>query len=210
MAIGTALMIGSAVLGYSSSRRQAKAEARYRRALQIQRNEHYVRMAKYQQELSDFQNKRYEFTAESAKKDADQQYSTVLEQLGQRKKQAFDRIAQYEQKAYETIGRMNVSRESTAGNSVLAATQAALVKAARQVEITQDDYEGKIAQGNRQFNAIQAQAANRINAAMPSPLQPLAPPDQLQGTYIPGTGDLLASVMGAVGSSYISGGGEFL
>ena len=141
MAIGTALMVGSAILGGMSQRRQAKADARYRRALQIQRNEHYLRMAKYQQELSDFQNKRYEFTAGSAKKDADQQYSTVLEQLGQRKKQAFDRIAQYEQKAYETIGRMNVSRESTTGNSVLAATQAALVKAARQVEITQDDYE---------------------------------------------------------------------
>ena len=104
---------------------------------------------------------------------------------------------------------MNVSRESTTGNSILAATQAALVKAARQVEITQDDYEGKIAQGNRQFNAIQAQAANRINAAMPSHYNPCTP-DQLQGTYVPGSGDLMASVMGAVGSSFMQGGGEFL
>lgn len=203
--LGVGLSVVGGLLGGSSKKKQAKAQAEYNRKLQIQRNKYYRQMLAYQQRLASFQKQRYEFTATAAKQDADRNYSAVLEQLGQRKKQAFDKIAQYDMKAYQDIGRMRVGRETTAGQSVQLANQALLASAARNIEITQDDYEGKLRQGQRQFNALQAQAQNRINAAMPSPLAPIRPPDQLPGTYVPGTGDMFAGILGNIGGSLIAG-----
>lgn len=204
--IGIGLSVVGGLLKGSSQKKRARAEAEYNRRLQIQRNKYYKDMIAYQQRLADFQKERYEFTATAAKQDADRNYSAILEQLGQRKKQAFDKIAQYDMKAYQDIGRMRVGRETTAGQSMQIANQALLASAARNIEITQDDYEGKLRQGQRQFNALQAQAQNRINAAMPSPLAPIRPPDQLPGTYVPGTGDMIAGVLGNIGGSLIAGG----
>ena len=204
MAIGTALMVGSAILGGMSQRKQAKAQAAYNRRLQIQRNKYYMDMVAYQQKLADFQNERYEFTADSAKKDADQSYQAILEANQQRKSAAFLTIDKYSRQARKAAaGFKTVNTETTGQSKNLALQQFEQIEA-RAANIVHDTFEGQLAQSQRQINAIQAQAQNRINAAMPSPLQPLAPPEQLPGTYVPGSMDIAMAAAGAFGSSYMN------
>tara|TARA_Y100000114_G_C11746834_1_gene322095 strand:- start:1220 stop:1897 length:678 start_codon:yes stop_codon:yes gene_type:complete len=204
MAIGTALMVGSAIFGGMSRRRQAKRQAAYNRRLQIQRNKYYMDMVAYQQKLADFQEERYNYVAGAAKTDADQQYQAILEANQQRKKNAFQTINQYARRSQAASGAFRTMNTETTGQSKQLALQEFENVEARAANIIHDNFEGTLRQSQRQVNAVQAQAQNRINAAMPSPMQPLAPPDQLPGTYVPGGMDIAIAAAGAFGSSYMS------
>ncbi len=175
----------------------ASAQGRYARELQIRRNEQYRRQVQYQRDLSEWQHKRYKATADSAMRDADSSYAAVLDGLQQRRKKIFDSIAQYEMKANQDVSRYMASegRSETTGQSVALAQMAALQKASREKQISHDNLEGYIRQGNRQFLSIRANAQNRINAAMPSPLEPIYPGDAVRPVYQPGGADLAAAVL---------------
>ena len=197
MAIFTALAIGGALLGHMQGRKNARAQAEYNNKLQIQRNAHYKAMVAYQRALARYQRERYQAVAKSAKKDADQQYNAVFESIGQRRDQAFQTIENYSRQAAAGAATYASSADETAGQTKRLVLQEFKANEARAAAIVHDNLEGYIRQGQRRLEGIRAAAQNKINAAMPSPLHPIAPPDQLPGTYQPGGMDLAIDLMGA-------------
>ena len=197
MAIFTALALGGAVLGHMQGRKNARAQAEYNNKLQIQRNAHYNSLVAYQRALAAHQRKQYKAVAKSAKKDADQQYNAVYESIGQRRDQAFQTIENYSRQAAAGAATYASGADETSGQTKRLVLQEFKANEARAAAIVHDNLEGYIRQGQRRLEGIRASAQNRINAAMPSPLQPIAPPDQLPGTYHPGGMDLAIDLMGA-------------
>lgn len=197
MPIFEALAFASAALGNMQSRKNARAQAEYNNKLQIQRNAQYNAMVSYQRALAKYQRERYQAVAKSAKKDADQQYNAVYESIGQRRDQAFQTIENYSRQAAAGAATYASGADETAGQTKRLVLQEFKATEARAAAIVHDNLEGFIRQGQRRLEGIRAAAQNKINAAMPSPLQPIAPPDQLPGTYQPGGMDLAIDLMGA-------------
>ena len=197
MPIFEALAFVSAGLGHMQARKNARAQAEYNNKLQIQRNAHYNSLVAYQRALAAYQRRRYRAVAKSAKKDADQQYNAVFESIDQRRDQAFQTIENYSRQAAAGAATYASSADETAGQTKRLVLQEFKANEARAAAIVHDNLEGYIRQGQRRLEGIRAAAQNKINAAMPSPLQPIAPPDQLPGTYQPGGMDLAIDLMGA-------------
>jgi len=202
MAIGLLLGLGLAAAQYGASRSNASRQNAYARELQIQRNEQYRRNVQYQKDLMAFYTSRYEQTAVNAKSDADQQFATVFDAIGQRRKQAFGTIDQYAKQSAAASSRFRVSDTETTGQSKQLALQEYAAVEARASAIIHDNLEGAMRQSQRQLNAIKATTQNRINQAMPTPMQPIYPGDQVQGVYQPGGMDLALGLGNAFASSY--------
>jgi len=189
------LAIGSAFLGHMQGKKNARAQAEYNNKLQIQRNAHYNRLVAYQRAMMKWQRDRYRAVASSAKKDADQQYNAVFESIDQRRDQAFQTIENYSRQAAAGAATYASGTDETAGQTKRLVLQEFKATEARAAAIVHDNLEGFMRQGQRRLEGIRAAAQNKINAAMPSPLQPIAPPDQLPGTYQPGGMDLAMDLM---------------
>ena len=202
MALGLLMGLGLAAAQYGMSRSQASRQNAYARQLQIQRNEQYRRNVQYQKDLMAFYTKRYEQTAINAKSDAEQQYATVFDAIGQRRKQAFGTIDQYAKQSAASSARFKVSDTGTTGQSKQLALQEFAAIESRASAIIHDNLEGAMRQSQRKINAIKATAQNRINQAMPTPMQPIYPGDQVQGVYQPGGMDLALGLGNAFASSY--------
>lgn len=202
MALGLFLGLGLAAAQYGMSSSRARSQNAYARQLQIQRNEQYRRNVQYQKDLMAFYTSRYEQTAVNAKSDADQQYATVFDAIGQRRKQAFGTIDQYAKQSAASSARFKVSDTGTTGQSKQLALQEFANVEARATAIIHDNLEGAMRQSQRQLNAIKATTQNRINQAMPAPMQPIYPGDQVQGVYQPGGLDLALGLGNAFASSY--------
>jgi len=202
MALGLFLGLGLAAAQYGMSSSRASSQNAYARQLQIQRNEQYRRNVQYQKDLMAFYTSRYEQTAVNAKSDANQQYATVFDAIGQRRKQAFGTIDQYAKQSAASSARFKVSDTETTGQSKQLALQEFANVEARATAIIHDNLEGAMRQSQRQLNAIKATTQNRINQAMPAPMQPIYPGDQVQGVYQPGGLDLALGLGSAFASSY--------
>jgi len=196
--LGGALAVGS----FISSSNEAKRQNAYARRLQIQRNEQFYRNVEYQQKTMDFYTRRYQETAKSANADADQQYATVFEAIEQRKRQAAGTIDRYARQAAQASGRFRTLNTETAGQSKQLALQQFALTEARAANVIHENLKGFMSQSQRRLNAIQAQAQNRVNAAMPAPMQPIYPGDQVQTVRQPGGMDLALSLGNVFASTY--------
>ena len=196
--LGGALAVG----GFISSRNQAKRQNAYARQLQIQRNEQFYRNVEHQQKTMDFYTRRYQETAKNANADADQQYATVFEAIEQRKRQAAGTIDRYARQAAQASGRFRTLNTETAGQSKQLALQQFALTEARAPNVIHENLKGFMSQSQRRLNAIQAQAQNRVNAAMPAPMQPIYPGDQVQTVRQPGGMDLALSLGNVFASTY--------
>jgi ABC-type transport system involved in cytochrome bd biosynthesis fused ATPase/permease subunit len=202
MGFGLFLGLGLAAAQFGMSSANARRQNRYARELQIQRNEQFRRNVQYQKDLMAFYTKRYEQTAINAKSDADQQYATVFDAIGQRRKQAFGTIDQYAKQSAASSARFRVSDTETTGQSKQLALNEFAAVEARASAIIHDNLEGAMRQSQRKLNAIRVTAQNRINNAMPTPMQPIYPGDQVQGVYQPGGLDLALGLGNAFASAY--------
>jgi hypothetical protein len=202
MALGLALGIATTIAGFASSSSQARRQNAYARALQMRRNEQFRVNVQYQKDLMAFYTKRYEQTAINAKYDAEQQYATVFDAIDQRRKQAFGTIDQYAKQSAANSARFKVSDSETTGQSKQLALQEYAAVEARASAIIHDNLEGNMRQSQRRLNAIKATAQSRINQAMPAPMQPIYPGDQVQGVYQPGGMDLALGLASTFASSY--------
>ena len=197
------LGLGALAVGqFAASSSAASRQNRYNRQLQIQRNEQYYRNVEYQQKLMDHYTKRYQETAASASADADQQYSTVFEAIEQRRKQAAGTVDRYARQAQAAMSRSRTLNTETTGQSKRLLLDDFARTEARAASIVHDNVKGYMSQAQRRLNAIQAQAQNRINAAMPAPMQPIYPGDQVQGARQPGGLDLALGLGNAFASAY--------
>jgi len=196
--LGGALAVG----GFISSRNQAKRQNAYARQLQIQRNEQFYRNVEHQQKTMDFYTRRYQETAKNANADADQQYATVFEAIDQRRQQAASTIDRYARQTAAKVGTFRtVNTETTGQSKRLLIDNFARIEA-RASAITHDNLSNFMKQSQRRLNAIQAQAQNRVNAAMPAPMQPIYPGDQVQTVRQPGGMDLALSLGNVFASTY--------
>ena len=199
------LLIGGIALAgasFFSSRSDARRQNAYARRLQIQRNEQFYRNVEYQQKLMDFYTRRYQETAKSANADADQQYATVFEAIDQRRQQAASTIDRYARQTAAKVGTFRtVNTETTGQSKRLLIDNFARIEA-RASAITHDNLSNFMKQSQRRLNAIQAQAQNRVNAAMPAPMQPIFPGDQVQSVREPGGLDLALSMGNVFAQSY--------
>ena len=195
---GAAMSAGQFAL--SSSR--SNAENRYRRALAIRQNEQYLKNVQYQKDLMEFYTKRYERTASSALMDADQQYSTIFDAINQRRRQAGETLARNSRQTNAAAARYRTKDTFTTGQSKMLAQQEFENIESRAANILHDNLEGAMRQSQRQLNSINAQAQNRINQAMPQPMKPLYPGDQVQAVYQPGGADLALSLGNVFASAY--------
>ena len=204
MAIQFALLAGAAALQFAGQASQASMQGRYASALQIQRNQNYLRMVQYQRELAAWQKKRYEYTTEQATKEADLNYGVVIEGIQQKRKQTANSIQAYENKARQDVGRLVSSNRlsETTGQSVWLAKQASLADSARAANILHDNLEGTIRQGNRNLKSIHARAQNMINAAMPAPMAPIMPGNPVAPVFQPGAAQLFGGIMGAAAGAW--------
>ena len=150
----------------------------------------------------EFYTKRYEQTAIAAKTDADQQYATIFDAIQQRRKQAFSQIDQYSRQTVKASGMYRAKNYETTGQSKQLALQQFAQIESSAAAVIHDNLEGSMRDSQRRLNAIQAQAQNRINQAMPQPMKPIFPGDAVQGVYQPGGLDLALSLGNVVASSY--------
>ncbi len=204
MPLPLGFILGAAVAGgqFAASTSQANAQNRYRRSLAIRQNEQYLKNVQYQKDLMAFYTKRYEQTASSAMMDADQQYSTIFDAINQRRRQAGETLARNSRQTSAAAARYRTKDTFTTGQSKMLAQQEFENIEARAATIIHDNLEGAMRQSQRQLYAINAQAQNRINQAMPQPMQPLYPGDQVQAVYQPGGADLALSLGNVFASSY--------
>tara|TARA_R100000655_G_scaffold94765_1_gene136326 strand:- start:13959 stop:14636 length:678 start_codon:yes stop_codon:yes gene_type:complete len=204
MAFPLGLVLGIAATGasFAASSSAAAATNRHRRELAIRRNEQYRRNVQHQKDMMEFYTERYEATASAAIQDAEQQYNTVYEAIGQRRKQAAATVDSYSRQALSASSTYRNKYSSTTGQSkALALNQFSRLEA-EAAAVVHDNFEGNMRQSQRQFNAIAAQTQNRINQAMPQPMQPLYPGDSIQGVREPGGFDLALGIANQVASSY--------
>ena len=202
MAIATIAGLSLAAGSFAMQSMQAGRQNRYARQLQIQRNEQYLRNVQYQRELMAFYTKRYQETAKAAMQDAEQQYATVFDAINQRRQKASQTISQYSRQAGAASARFRTTDTETTGQSKQLALQEFEAIEARAAAVVHDNLEGSMRQSQRQLASIRATAQNRINQAMPQPMQPLYPGDQVQGVYQPGGLDLALSLGNVLASSY--------
>lgn len=204
LAMGPLLALGgaSAVAQFFMGGFQARRNNRYLRQLQIQRNQQYLANIEYQRKLMEFYTKRYQETAKSAMADADQQYSTVFDAIGQRRAQAAGTVERYTRQAAQASGRFRTTNTETAGQSKRLVLDNFARNEAAAASVIHDNLEGFMRQSQRRLASIRATAQNRINAAMPAPMQPIFPGEQVQAAYAPGGMDLAMSLANVYASTY--------
>lgn len=169
-------ILGAASQG-SAARRQARSQAEYNYQMSVYRNELYQQQVDYQQDLAEWQEENYYKTAASAQESARGQYAGVLEHVELVRAKTLDNIASASRAAQK--GRSFVlaaaSQTGTEGSSIRLAQQQYELQEARHSHISFKNLETSIKQSERNLMGIQAQAQNRINAAMPAPMAPIDP-----------------------------------
>jgi hypothetical protein len=206
-AIVAGLGIGSALLGHSSAKRQARSENEYRYRLQIQRNQQYAQQIEYQRQLMAAQSARYRAQAKAAKTRLEGQYTDTLEAIAERKESAANQINNILVQSQNAQGADMARRgESlTEGNSVVALQQQFQRNQATLSEVQHNALESLLRRSQNQLKTARDATAAQLAASRPTPMAPIAPPDQLQQVQGPSTAGLLMNIGSSIVTGYMAG-----
>lgn len=190
----TPMAAGQAALGIGSSylQGQAAGESAYQQSVHNAqmaqwRNDRYQSMVEYQQKVADWQEERYYKTVASATESARGQYSSVLEQVDQVRNRTLHSIANASRQAQKgrSFTYAASSETGTGGSSIRLAQQQYELAEARHTYIAFENLKGSLRQSERNLMGVNAQAQNRINQAMPSPMAPIDPVQPTQQVQAP-------------------------
>ena len=182
-----ALGVAGAVTSGLGARSAAKSQAEHNRRLSIHNNKRYNQAVKYQQELADWQADNYYKNAASIADNAQQQYSTVLDQIEQVRQKTMGEVRQSGRAAIkgQSYIRAAASETGTTGNSVALAQQQYALADARFTNISFTNLSNRVRQSELQMRAIQSNAQNMLNRAMPAPMTPIDPVAPMQQVETP-------------------------
>ena len=195
--------VAQAASSARSAGKGAAAQAKANAALQIWRNDQATRAGEYSQKVADWQEENYKATAASQTGSLTAQYATVYERIDQMRDQALDQINEYSVEARDASATVAVAaaEAGTTGNSVRLARQQYEAQEARATYLSYKNVASQVRQSQREMVAMQAQAQNTVNRAMPGPRQPIDPAQQVQQIRSPSMAPYLiqgaSSIVGA-------------
>ena len=201
---GSALSIGSSIMGYRAQSRQARQQAEYNEAVHQAQLEQRRQEIEYRDELREFDNARYR----RAIANGTSNYLTAMTRLGREvaieRENSYYEMLELNKDTSARLGRASVMA-SAAGvelsNDVIQNIQrSGVVNASRRLNASDLFEDAKI----EQLAGIRQQSQSYMDQYIPGPSQPINAYRPLQGVTGPSPGAAMLNAASGVVSSYAS------